>query len=295
MMRSFYKRKTRFYRDDPTEVDILWHAAAPNAPVLPFAHKFGSRDFAYFDEIDTPVGEKADAERVWQNGAIPGIQQRVHVCGQLDWWQHGIPGPLAFQQRVAGVCACCVTDNPHAQARAAEGGLLLGGAGATIVRNGAIALGGGYKPVSHYPSGGVSPGGSAVFPSSIAEGGLALGGSAEFPGVVPGATCSVATEIELDTVYGPFDIDGSDEHWWEIGTAGDFRHVEVTVLAGNVYCKSFAICGGTAVNASNNTVDYCMTISVLNFEGNTHLLQFARPGGGDDPASYSFVVSDGEC
>lgn len=111
----------RFFKDDPTEIDVQWFFAAKDSSPLPGGTIFGSGNWSSeFASWEGP-GEVKGAKRNWVNGSPPDFDKQVlpgflglQAKGPAEGYLEGVeyPGiPLGCQED--GACSSChalVTD-----------------------------------------------------------------------------------------------------------------------------------------------------------------------------------------
>jgi hypothetical protein len=112
-LRSAYRTKARFFRNDPREIDIRWYRCKPNAQVVE-RHSFWSRNWLRDKDTITQLGEVAFADRSWDRGNPPLGAAGVSRCGTDDEFSNGLVFPPAAltPYDTQGLPLCCNAGNP---------------------------------------------------------------------------------------------------------------------------------------------------------------------------------------
>lgn len=166
-----YTTKARFFRDDPTEADIVWYVAREDAPAITVPTPFVSSEWDRAEkELGFPYhdgpGEVWNARRRFNGRRAPAAATGAHRCGTDDEWRNGAlwnPARPPVLYNADGLPTCCVPG----------GGLFFGGgprqfAGGLYFTNAAAEPGGGL----YFGSAPPAPGGGLYF-GSVPTGGYA--------------------------------------------------------------------------------------------------------------------------
>jgi hypothetical protein len=73
LLRSCYSTSMRFFRDDPTECDVIWYWCPPDAKPFPGPTVFNSANWDSQKGIDGDLGEVRGAPRPWRSGQQPWV------------------------------------------------------------------------------------------------------------------------------------------------------------------------------------------------------------------------------
>jgi len=106
-LRSCYSTKIRPWRDDPTEVDIVW-SFVDDRPFYRGRSVFRSLNWVDPKEVADAPGEIYDRPRPWRDGSLPFGPMPIHFCGTADQFMGQDPAPGPPPPRAPnGALACC--------------------------------------------------------------------------------------------------------------------------------------------------------------------------------------------
>jgi len=301
-----YTTRARLFRDSPTEVDLVWYPAKPDAPVLPFTSSVLSLDWTDDPWLDTPLGEVPGAPRVYNRQTVKPLAGGNHQCGTPDdfeWGAHYDPLRPPILYRPDGLPWCC------GNALVGIGGGAGGGLGTVTVTGVLVGSGGGaggglgtvyYSPLLVGSGGGAGGGLGTVYysPLLVGSGGGAGGGlgtvSYTPPPPIPGHDCSNAGGVVFGDDY-LFAIPASPaQHWFSFpvttGSHYRIRHAGVGVSVTMTVWEGWD-CSSRSIVTLDNTGPLC---SDLTAGGNWMVwIQFVNSA----PVSraYGFTPDTGVC
>ncbi len=87
---------------------VQWYFVPEDRPWLPFWHSFGSSIWLSDPFDEDVVGEDVTGH-TWVDGSPPGRYTGRHFCGDISWWQNGVPTAACVLQPVTsrGESICC--------------------------------------------------------------------------------------------------------------------------------------------------------------------------------------------
>lgn len=88
MLRSCYRARVRFFRDDEAERDVFWYFVADDRKLIPYASMFMSRIYERDDFMEPPIGERYDPVP-WYGGSPPCPEPTQGLCGTREQWGDG--------------------------------------------------------------------------------------------------------------------------------------------------------------------------------------------------------------
>jgi hypothetical protein len=197
LLRSCYKTKMRFYRDDPTRLTkVRWFWSPPGAGWYPHRHNFSSLNYTDNPPPAGSLGEIYGAGRPWYSGMVPGHYLGDHFCGTPDQFENGALStddplpvdrngePLCCANEIGGVIVGGQAFNERAVVQLSTGGFLIGGSSPwAALQTGGFLLGGTapalgkstQRGLGGFEILGTSP--RVVRPRTLTGGGFLLGGT----------------------------------------------------------------------------------------------------------------------
>jgi hypothetical protein len=175
LLRTCYEIDMQFDQAGTIIRRVRWYFVPEDTPWFPGPHMFGSNVWMWQSITPAGIGEYWNSKRKQTKGMVPwSITKPVRFCGQLDWYEDGVPtGTADLIRSPSGQSQCCLPDSA---------GVLRGGTSAPYLappNAGGTYRGGSSSPYYDTPNyGGVLTGGLSspkyIYP---VHGGVLRGGT----------------------------------------------------------------------------------------------------------------------